>query len=138
MSNTKVVNLKTGKLENCTVGAGCQRHAHDLASLKPLKVNFGDKYYLYEQNNSGGVFTEPAKNVIVKASSYSEANRIAEENGVYFDEEYNIDCDCCGMRWSKHDSNEDYNVYTTQKEAMSSAYISDFDKEVPNFLIVEE
>lgn len=30
----KVLNIKTGKLENCTVGAGCQRHAHS-----PIKLN---------------------------------------------------------------------------------------------------
>jgi hypothetical protein len=29
----KVLNIKTGKLENCTVGAGCQRHAHNLKGL---------------------------------------------------------------------------------------------------------
>ncbi len=29
----KVLNIKTGRLENCTVGLGCQRHAHSLKSI---------------------------------------------------------------------------------------------------------
>ena len=136
MSNEKVVNVKTGKLENCTVGAGCKRHAHNIANLKPLDIDVESKYYLYEQNNSGGVFSEPAKNVLIQAKSAKEANRIAEANGVYFDEDYNIDCECCGTRWSKQDGK--YNVYATKKEALDNVYVSDFDKEVPDFLIVEE
>lgn len=32
--NKKVLNIKTGKLENCTVGHGCRKHSHD-----QIKIN---------------------------------------------------------------------------------------------------
>ena len=55
-------------------------------------------YYIYQQNNSGGVFINPAINVVVKADSPEQADAIATANGVYFDSE--LDCECCGERWS--------------------------------------
>ena len=58
-------------------------------------------YWKYEQNNSGGEFIEPAINLWVYASTEKEADKIAKENGVY----WNIfaDCECCGPRWSAAD-----------------------------------
>lgn len=140
MSNEKVLNMKTGKMENCTVGAGCQRHAHSLENLKPLSIDVVDettknKYYVFSQNNTGGVFKSPAKNVIVQALSTELANSIAKNNGVYFDENYEIDCDCCGTRWDK--ANEYYS-FDSKEEAIKASYVSDFDKEIPDFIIVEE
>ena len=40
-------------------------------------------FYTYNQNNSGGSFTGPAKNVIIEASSADVANAIAEDRGLY-------------------------------------------------------
>jgi hypothetical protein len=56
-------------------------------------------YYNYRQNNSGGSFSDPALNVVVKANSPAEADAIAITKGIYFDPEFEIDCDCCGNRW---------------------------------------
>lgn len=139
VSNNKVLNISTGKLENCNVGVGCKRHAHSLDTMKPLNINLvndeNSKYYVFHQNNTGGIFENPAKNVIVKAESIEEANKIAESNGVYFDENYDIDCECCGTRWN---SATDYYAFTTKEEALKSAYDSDFDKNIPNILLIEE
>lgn len=57
-------------------------------------------YYNYRQNNSGGSFSTPAINLVVKADSPADADAIALANGVYFDPTFEIDCDCCGNRWS--------------------------------------
>ena len=56
-------------------------------------------YYNYRQNNSGGSFAEPAINVVIKADSPAQADAIAITKGIYFDPEFEIDCDCCGNRW---------------------------------------
>ena len=54
-------------------------------------------FYTYKQNNSGGNYIGPHY-LIVEANSAKEANRIAEDNGAYFDGEG--DCQCCGDRWN--------------------------------------
>ena len=56
-------------------------------------------FYTFRQNNSGGTFTLPAINVSVEADSADEANDIAESHGVYFDDNCEVDCECCGQRW---------------------------------------
>ena len=57
-------------------------------------------FYTYNQNNSGGSFTGPAKYVVIEASSANVANAIAEDHGLYFDGcETGEDCSCCGDRW---------------------------------------
>jgi hypothetical protein len=66
-------------------------------------------FYIYDQNNSGGGFTvdeDVTYNVIIEADSADEANRKAEEIGIYFDDNYEYDCECCGTRWSRAWSNE--------------------------------
>lgn len=62
-------------------------------------------FYTYIQNNSGGGFVEDADlgvthRVIVEADDAYDADRIAESIGIYFDEDYDVDCKCCGTRWS--------------------------------------
>jgi hypothetical protein len=57
-------------------------------------------YYNYRQNNSGGSFVAPAVSVFIKADSPEQADAIALANGIYFDPTFEIDCDCCGNRWS--------------------------------------
>jgi hypothetical protein len=62
----------------------------------------GLRYYMFNQNNSGGRFdvnNEVAHNVIIQAMSAEEANRIAEDNGIYFAGGGGRDCECCGDRW---------------------------------------
>ena len=57
-------------------------------------------YYIYRQNNSYGISTPPARNVVIEAADTAEAdNKFLTINGCYFDPDYNIDCPCCGQRW---------------------------------------
>lgn len=61
-------------------------------------------FYTYDQNNSGGGFMSNDSvtfTVIIEASSADEANDRAEEIGIYFDDDYEMDCPCCGPRWSR-------------------------------------
>ena len=58
-------------------------------------------YYTYRQNNSGGSFVSPAMNVVIKAETPEQADTIAIANGIYFDDNYEIDCSCCGTRWDR-------------------------------------
>lgn len=63
-------------------------------------------FYTFNQNNSGGYFTEDERrgitcSVIVEADNSDEANYLAQRIGVYFDEDYAVDCECCGPRWGK-------------------------------------
>lgn len=82
-------------------------------------------FYTFDQNNSGGFFTDPAISLIVEADNADEANDIAEEHGVYFDDDYDIDCDCCGTRWyrvSEHNATEQPEVYGQPAEEYDSPY----------------
>lgn len=56
-------------------------------------------FYTYNQNNSFGIFKGPAHYVIVEADNTAEADTIAVKNGLYFDRDYDVDCECCGQRW---------------------------------------
>lgn len=61
-------------------------------------------FYTYDQNNSGGGFIvgdSVTYTVIIEAASASEADTKAEEIGIYFDDDYEVDCPCCGTRWSR-------------------------------------
>ena len=72
-----------------------------------LKIdNMNNKFYYFHQNNTGGEFDKIGHgkyhNLAIEASSPDEANTIALTWGVYFDGCKNdIDCDCCGDRWSR-------------------------------------
>lgn len=59
-------------------------------------------FFEYRQNNSGGGFDIDESVgisvlVIIEADSAEEANRKAEDIGLYFDGDG--DCSCCGNRW---------------------------------------
>lgn len=60
-------------------------------------------YYTYHQNNSGGAFIlndQVTYIVIIEAKSAFEADRKAEDIGIYFNGcEDGQDCSCCGDRW---------------------------------------
>lgn len=62
------------------------------------------KFFHYRQTNSGGSFVIDDErgigpHVWVEAHSADEANKLAEDLGLYFDGAG--DCDCCGNRWSE-------------------------------------
>lgn len=63
------------------------------------------KFYMFSQNNSGGSFIinkDVAELVAIEAENAKEANKRAEEIGIYFDGvDEGSDCDCCGDRWSR-------------------------------------
>jgi hypothetical protein len=60
-------------------------------------------WYKFSQNNSGGSHhsdEDVAQYVFIQAYSAKEANRLAENIGIYFDGSlWGRDCDCCGDRW---------------------------------------
>ena len=62
-------------------------------------------FFDYAQNNSGGSYTYNhnagiSEHVIIEAANVDEANRRAEDIGLYFDGcESGYDCECCGDRW---------------------------------------
>ena len=56
-------------------------------------------YFKFRQNNSGGAFAGTPL-VFVQADNADDANRIAQDHGVYFNGVADgVDCDCCGDRW---------------------------------------
>lgn len=68
-------------------------------------------FYTFRQNNSGGSFDiipsdGISVNVIIEADSHWQANNKAEEIGLYFDPELEIDCPCCGSRWYSVDDDD--------------------------------
>jgi hypothetical protein len=91
-------------------------------------------FYQFTQSLSGGFFIGE-RNVIVEAETPEEANRIAEQNGIYFDGiETGEDCECCGERWSRTSegcSREFPHLWGTPIEQCSESYrmIKKLDKE---------
>jgi hypothetical protein len=87
--------------------------------------NTPNTIYEFRQNNSGGSFREDKKKgiglrVFIEAASAEEANKKAQDIGLYFDGCYEgIDCPCCGDRWYEAD---DYDVVTTPKNDEFDAY----------------
>jgi hypothetical protein len=94
------------------------------------------KFYHFRQNNSGGVFCEPAQSLIVEANSPEEANRIACEHGAYFNG-YGRDCSCCGDRWQAcdEDDSEEY-PHEYGQEVSDSDKVLDRDGGIRERLIV--
>ncbi len=87
-------------------------------------------FYTYNQNNSGGIFTEDAEAgishyVIVEANSPHEADVIAENIGVYFDDSY--DCPCCGSRWSEASSYDESEVPTIYGREIKDGKVEPFE-----------
>lgn len=63
-------------------------------------------FFFYRQNNSYGVFDIVEEDgisifVIIEAEDDLHADRRAQQIGIYFDESFVVDCDCCGARWSR-------------------------------------
>lgn len=65
------------------------------------------KFYIFNQNNSGGSFHHDSiagigYDVCIEAENAKEANIKAESIGLYFNGcENDIDCGCCGDRWHR-------------------------------------
>jgi len=84
-------------------------------------------WYEYRQTNSGGSFdftTDLGQYVWVEARNASEADGYAQYIGIYFDKDYNIDCDCCGTRWSPADSHWTHSGKETLAESL--AWLDDY------------
>ena len=96
----------------------------------------GEKVYSFHQNNSGGYYTLPAKNIIVKDARDSEhATEIAIAAGMYLNGvSLGMDCDCCGDRWYGMDYE-----FNTVDEAIADARKCDFgDANVPMYIVVDD
>ncbi|QHZ51156.1 DUF7296 family protein [Paenibacillus larvae] len=67
-------------------------------------------YFTFNQNNSGGFFIENdevCEYVIIEAETAEQANKKAEEIGIYFDGcSTGYDCPCCGDRWDAQYSDD--------------------------------
>jgi hypothetical protein len=82
------------------------------------------KYFTYDQNNSGGSFSDYLW-VIVEAPSSPVADSLACDFGpCYFDGcDEGMDCDCCGDRWHRAWSDSGYDTL----EAAEAAAYTDHD-----------
>jgi len=81
-------------------------------------------FYTYRQNNSGGSFGPPAVFVVVSAPSAAQANVSVQNAGVYFDNDFEIDCECCGMRWSELDDAWDKGCATFEDACADAGLVS--------------
>ena len=100
-----------------------------------MKREIETKFYTYNQNNSGGSFDIDKKRgiseyVCVEALNSDDANRRAEDIGIYFDGCNNdIDCDCCGDRWYETSESDGYKVpsiYGEPIEGMEKSFYRNF------------
>jgi hypothetical protein len=100
-------------------------------------------WYCFDQNNSGGSFVidqDVAQDVYIQAHSSEEAIGIAESVGIYFDGvEKEMDCECCGNRWSRYDADDGYPVPTKYGEnVLDGLDVVDEDpkdKDHPSFIL---
>lgn len=75
----------------------------------------GAKWYMFDQNNSGGYYIEDdrvASIVFVQAMNAREANDIFSELA----EDAQEYCDCCGERWSHVDEDDGFEEPTRYGE----------------------
>lgn len=88
------------------------------------------RFFCYRQNNSGGSFHRSEDYdvvTIVPGTSSEDADRRAEELGIYFDGcSSDRDCSCCGDRWSRsyEDGDEEPLVYGQTPEAYVAGQFS--------------
>lgn len=70
-----------------------------------MKTYPTSKFYTFDQNNPGGSFDRDddlAEYVIIEALNADDANSRASAVGIYFNGcEDEVDCRCCGDRWSE-------------------------------------
>ncbi len=93
--------------------------------------------YSFHQNNSGGYFTLPAKNIIVKDAKDSEhATEIALKSGMYLGGvAAGTDCSCCGDRWYGID-----HEFDTLAEAITAAEngYTGGEAHIPQYIVVDD
>lgn len=106
-----------------------------------------EKYFTFQQNNSGGFFTGP-NYIIIRAESLSDACEKAQRLTSFFpslDDACNVyfngvddelDCPCCGDRWSEHfveDGTDVPMIYDTPVQE----YLNGFRQYPPSVIIAE-
>ena len=83
------------------------------------------KFYEFNQNNSGGFFdvdSDVCHRLFIEATNAEQANRIAQDLGVYFDGcDDGQDCSCCGDRWYECDESDSIDL-----EKASISYKKEF------------
>jgi hypothetical protein len=102
-----------------------------------MERTINTKFYHFSQNNSGGKFNLDedngiAQHVVIEAIDYDDANRRAEDIGIYFNGcRKKIDCKCCGDRWnevSEYDCNgHQSKVPTVYGKVLDDSYNDDYD-----------
>jgi len=98
-----------------------------LGLKSPVTVTKDFLWFEYRQNNSGGSFVtneDVSIYVLIQAEGREDANRKAEEVGIYFDGVSDgLDCDCCGDRWSEPwDELEAFSVYSWKNTVNRKTY----------------
>ena len=83
-------------------------------------------FYTYTQNNSGGKWDYDEKrgithHVIIEADSTDDADKKAEQIGLYFDGAG--DCPCCGDRWDNAYSWNENDVPTLYSTPIGEEYV---------------
>jgi hypothetical protein len=93
MSKTeKVLNIKTGKLENCTVGAGCQRHSHAtkevLANMKANAASVAKSLKSHEKEITVKPYgSNTEEKIVVITPKLFATDRNYDEGFVMFDKD---------------------------------------------------
>jgi len=99
-----------------------------------MERTINTKFYTYDQNNSGGRFSNSEKEgiseyVIIEAMDAKHANTRAEEIGIYFDGcETGNDCSCCGDRWytaNESDGSDVPSIYGKPLADMEKSYFQE-------------
>ena len=98
-----------------------------------MERNIKTKFYTYDQNNSGGDFSNFEEEgigeyVIIEALDELHANARAEDIGIYFDGRYKgQDCYCCGDRWLRAKEEDGDDVPSIFGEPLDDRAKSRFD-----------
>ena len=86
-------------------------------------------FYTFGQNNPGGSFIVDdtvCHYVIIEADDYALANDLAEYKGIYFNGcDDDIDCPCCGDRWSevyKNDGTDEPLIYSEKPDVYDDIF----------------
>jgi hypothetical protein len=95
-------------------------HLERKRMAEQLNLPLGEpvKFYLYDQNNSGGFFVYDenfGENVLIEARSSGEANEKMQDMGCYG---HSV-CDCCGERWSMFYGEDSWGVHKTAEEVIA-------------------
>jgi hypothetical protein len=91
------------------------------------------KFYTFGQNNPGGVY-HGVQNIIIEADSAEQANNLSFKHNIYFNVcDADIDCSCCGDRWSpvtESDGTQKPQVGSVIYEGSEQDIVKNFYKEI--------